>query len=94
MKPSRLFLVIPCYNEEAILHTTYSTLKVYYDDIKAKGLISEDSKFCFVNDGSRDKTWEIIEELSIADADVIGVKLSRNFGHQSAIMAGLEKKRR
>jgi len=91
MKPSRLLLVIPCYNEEAILRLTYSTLKVYYDGIKAKGLISEDSKFCFVNDGSRDKTWEIIEELSVLDQDVVGVKLSRNFGHQSAIMAGLEK---
>lgn len=90
MKPARLLLVIPCYNEEAILHLTYSALKQYYDDIKGKGLVAADSKFCFVNDGSRDKTWDIIEELSAKDPDVMGVKLSRNFGHQSAIMAGLE----
>ncbi|REA61324.1 glycosyltransferase [Dyadobacter luteus] len=90
MKPARLLLVIPCYNEEAILHLTYTTLKRYYDEIKARGLIADDSKLCFVNDGSRDRTWEIIEELGAADDQVIGVKLSRNFGHQSAIMAGLE----
>ncbi|MCE7043489.1 glycosyltransferase family 2 protein [Dyadobacter sp. CY312] len=90
MKLARLLLVIPCYNEEAILHLTYSALKRYYDEIKAKGFIAADSKLCFVNDGSRDKTWDIIEELSLKDADVMGVKLSRNFGHQSAIMAGLE----
>jgi glycosyltransferase involved in cell wall biosynthesis len=90
MKSARLLLVIPCYNEEAILHLTYSQLKRYYDGIKAQGLIEMDSKLCFVNDGSRDRTWEIIEELSERDPDVMGVKLSRNFGHQSAIMAGLE----
>jgi polyisoprenyl-phosphate glycosyltransferase len=90
MNPARLLLVIPCYNEEAILHHTYATLKAYYDGIKTQGLISPDSKICFVNDGSRDRTWDIIEELSLADTSVIGVKLSRNFGHQSAILAGLE----
>jgi glycosyltransferase involved in cell wall biosynthesis len=90
MKPARLLLVIPCYNEEAILHLTYTTLKTYYNEIKERGLIAADSKLCFVNDGSRDRTWEIIEELGAADDQVIGVKLSRNFGHQSAIMAGLE----
>lgn len=91
MKSSRLLLVVPCYNEEAILHLTYSTLKAYYTDIKSRGLIAADSKICFINDGSRDKTWDIIENLCEHDDTVIGVKLSRNFGHQSAIMAGLEK---
>jgi polyisoprenyl-phosphate glycosyltransferase len=90
MKPAHLLLVIPCYNEEAILHYTYTTLKAYYAGIKEQGLITRDSKICFVNDGSRDRTWEIIEELSRQDPDIIGVKLSRNFGHQSAILAGLE----
>tara|TARA_R110002124_G_scaffold257307_1_gene423020 strand:- start:36 stop:887 length:852 start_codon:yes stop_codon:yes gene_type:complete len=56
----------------------------------AEGIIAKDSKLCFVNDGSRDKTWNIIEALSEQDEQVIGVKLSRNFGHQSAILAGLE----
>ncbi len=91
MKSSRLLLVVPCYNEEAILHLTYSTLKAYYTDIKGRGLIAADSKICFINDGSRDKTWDIIESLCEQDDTIIGVKLSRNFGHQSAIMAGLEK---
>lgn len=90
MNSARLLLVIPCYNEEAILHYTYETLKQYYTEIKANGLISQESKICLVNDGSRDRTWEIIEELSSADPTIIGVKLSRNFGHQSAILAGLE----
>ncbi len=90
MKTARLLLVIPCYNEEAILRYTYDTLKQYYDDCKGKGLISPDSKICFVNDGSRDRTWEIIDEISQADPTIIGIKLSRNFGHQSAILAGLE----
>lgn len=85
-----MLLVIPCYNEEAILRYTYDTLKQYYDDCKGKGLISPDSKICFVNDGSRDRTWEIIDEISQADPTIIGIKLSRNFGHQSAILAGLE----
>ncbi len=86
----RLLLVIPCYNEEAILHLTFKKLKEYYSSIISAGLIRSDSKLCFVNDGSRDKTWEIIAELSAQDEQVIGMKLSRNFGHQSAIMAGLE----
>jgi len=73
------------------LNLTYSTLKSYYAGIKERGLIAADSKICFVNDGSRDKTWDIIEDLCRQDDTIIGVKLSRNFGHQSAIMAGLEK---
>lgn len=91
MNLSRLLLVVPCYNEEAILRLTYATLKTYYAGIKERGLIAADSKICFVNDGSRDKTWDIIEDLCLQDSTIIGVKLSRNFGHQSAIMAGLEK---
>ncbi|SKB58515.1 glycosyltransferase family 2 protein [Dyadobacter psychrophilus] len=91
MNPARLLLVIPCYNEEAILHLTYSKLSVYYNSLKQQGLITEDSRICFVNDGSRDKTWNIIEQLCRQDSNIIGVGLSRNFGHQSAIMAGLEK---
>lgn len=90
MNSARLLLVLPCYNEEAILHHTYATLKHYFADIVGSGLISPDSKICFVNDGSRDRTWEIIEEIAATDPTVIGVKLSRNFGHQSAILAGLE----
>lgn len=91
MNPARLLLVIPCYNEEAILYRTYAKLNTYYNGIKEQGLIAENSRICFVNDGSRDKTWSIIEELCSKDQNIIGVGLSRNFGHQSAIMAGLEQ---
>ncbi|PWJ57190.1 glycosyltransferase involved in cell wall biosynthesis [Dyadobacter jejuensis] len=90
MSEPRLLLVIPCYNEEAILEMTYTALCTYYANLKAEGIIAKESKLCFVNDGSRDKTWEIIESLTLRDSQVIGVQLSRNFGHQSAIMAGLE----
>ncbi len=88
--PARLLLVIPCYNEQEILQHTHAILKQYLQEIKASGLVEAGSKICYVNDGSRDRTWEIIEALSDQDPEVIGVKLSRNFGHQSAIMAGLE----
>jgi glycosyltransferase involved in cell wall biosynthesis len=91
MNPARLLLVIPCYNEEAILYLTYSKLNIYFNDIKQQGLVAQDSRICFVNDGSRDRTWDIIEDLCRQDENIIGVGLSRNFGHQSAIMAGLEK---
>ncbi len=90
MNSARLLLVLPCYNEEAILHNTYATLKHYFAEIVGTGLVSPDSKICFVNDGSRDRTWEIIEQIAANDPTIIGVKLSRNFGHQSAILAGLE----
>ena len=86
---SKLLLVVPCYNEQEILHLTYARLKEYFLSIKSSGLISQDSKICFVNDGSRDTTWEIIESLCVKDNEIMGVKLSRNYGHQSAILAGL-----
>ncbi|SEJ77511.1 Glycosyltransferase involved in cell wall bisynthesis [Dyadobacter sp. SG02] len=91
MNPARLLLVVPCYNEEAILYQTYAKLNTYYNGIKEQGLIAGDSRICFVNDGSRDKTWAIIEDICSKDSTIIGVGLSRNFGHQSAIMAGLEQ---
>lgn len=91
MNPARLLLVVPCYNEEAILYRTYAKLNTYYNGIKEQGLIAEDSRICLVNDGSRDKTWSIIEDICSKDSNIIGVGLSRNFGHQSAIMAGLEQ---
>ena len=90
MKATRLLLVIPCYNEEAILRRTHTLLSEYYQRLKQEGLIRPDSMICFVNDGSRDGTWAIIEELCQKDDGVTGVQLSRNFGHQSAILAGLE----
>jgi glycosyltransferase involved in cell wall biosynthesis len=85
-------LIVPCYNEEAVLETTYSRLKSLYDDLISQNKISKDSKICFVDDGSLDKTWEIISKLCKSDEYVQGIKFSRNFGHQAALISGLESK--
>ncbi|WP_028664927.1 glycosyltransferase family 2 protein [Runella zeae] len=89
MLPTKLLLVVPCYNEEEILAKTHHTLRDYCARLVAENQISPESKICFVNDGSRDRTWKIIEAICEKDPTSIGVKLSRNFGHQSAILAGL-----
>jgi glycosyltransferase involved in cell wall biosynthesis len=90
MKLPHLLLVIPCYNEEEILEDSYHKLIAFYNRIKQSNLIDPASKICLVDDGSRDRTWSIINRLSASDTTILGVKLSRNFGHQSAIMAGLD----
>lgn len=84
-----LYLVIPCYNEEAVLHETAKQLLVKMNSMFDRGIISRESKIMFVNDGSRDKTWEIIRELHESNPIYSGVKLSRNKGHQNALLAGL-----
>ena len=84
-----LYLVIPCYNEEAVLHETAKQLLVKMNSMLDRGMISRESKIMFVNDGSRDKTWEIIRELHESNPIYSGVKLSRNKGHQNALLAGL-----
>ncbi|NBB19302.1 glycosyltransferase [Runella sp. CRIBMP] len=89
MLPTKLLLVVPCYNEEEILLKTHRTLQEYYTHLEAERLIAPESKICFVNDGSRDRTWQLIETICQNDPKSIGIKLSRNFGHQSAILAGL-----
>ncbi|MFN8343796.1 MAG: glycosyltransferase family 2 protein [Spirosomataceae bacterium] len=89
MPPTKLLLVVPCYNEEEILDKTHRVLREYGNRLVTEGMISPDSRICFVNDGSRDRTWSLIEDICRRDPTSIGVKLSRNFGHQSAILAGL-----
>ena len=84
-----LYLVIPCYNEEAVLHETAKQLLEKMNSMFERGMISRESKIMFVNDGSRDKTWEIIRELHESNPISSGVKLSRNKGHQNALLAGL-----
>ena len=84
-----LYLVIPCYNEEAVLHETAKQLLAKMNSMFERGMISRESKIMFVNDGSKDKTWEIIEELHASNSIYSGVKLSRNKGHQNALLAGL-----
>lgn len=86
---SKLLLIVPCYNEQEVLDKTYSRLDEYFKLLISRGLIADDSKICFVNDGSRDKTWPMIEGLCQANPRITGIKLSKNFGHQSAILAGL-----
>ena len=84
-----LYLVIPCYNEEAVLHETAKQLLAKMNSMFDRGMISRESKIMFVNDGSRDRTWEIIKELHESNPIYSGVKLSRNKGHQNALLAGL-----
>lgn len=85
----KLYLVIPCYNEEAVLPETAKRLREKYDALMSEGKISADSRIVFVNDGSKDKTWEMIEDLHRDDPVFRGICLSRNKGHQNALMAGL-----
>lgn len=84
-----LYLVIPCYNEEAVLHETAKRLLVKMNSMIDKDFITHDSKILFVNDGSKDKTWNIIQELHAQNPIFSGVNLSRNKGHQNALLAGL-----
>ena len=84
-----LYLVIPCYNEEEVLPLTKKELKEKMDNLIKENKISKDSKVMFVNDGSKDKTWKLIEEYHNEDPLFVGVKLSRNKGHQNALLAGL-----
>ena len=85
----KLYLGIPCYNEEEVLHETAKRLLIKMNDMIKSNAISEDSKILFVNDGSKDKTWSIIESLHQENNIFSGVNLSRNRGHQNALLAGL-----
>ncbi len=85
----KLYLVIPCYNEEEVLPETSARLEEKFCDLTKKGLIDEDSRILFVNDGSRDRTWELICELHERNKIFRGISLSRNRGHQNALLAGL-----
>ena len=89
MKLPRLYIVIPCYNEEEVLPITAPMFLGKITDLASQGLISEDSRVLFVNDGSRDRTWEIIKQLAKSDEHYIGISQSRNRGHQAAVLAGL-----
>lgn len=84
-----LWIVIPCYNEEAVLPITAPMFLKKICDLRDAGKISDSSRVLFVNDGSRDKTWEIITDLAKQDAHYIGICQSRNRGHQNAVLAGI-----
>lgn len=84
-----LYLVIPCYNEEQMLPITAEALMKKMDRLISDGKIASNSKVMFVDDGSKDKTWEIIQKLHTLNPMFTGLKLSRNKGHQNALLAGL-----
>ena len=88
MKPI-LYIIVPCYNEEKVFPVTKG---MFLDEINlliSSGKISEESKIMYVNDGSKDKTWELIVEASKEDKHIVGISQSRNRGHQNTVLAGL-----
>lgn len=85
----RLIIVIPCYNEQEVLPITAPQFLAKINQLAAEGLISGDSRVMFVNDGSKDDTWNIIQQLADQDKHYIGIAQSRNRGHQNAVLAGL-----
>ena len=85
----KLATVSPCYNEEEVLRHSVERLTALFERMIKEGLISDDSMMVFVNDGSRDRTWEIIGELHHENKYVCGINLAHNVGHQNAIMAGM-----
>ena len=84
-----LYIVVPCYNEEEVLPETAKRLKEKLNRLAEEGKIAPQSRVMFVNDGSKDRTWELIGELHRSDPVFSGVDLSRNRGHQNALLAGL-----
>ena len=84
-----LYIVIPCYNEEQVLPITSGMFLDKLHALAQAGKISDDSRVLFVNDGSKDRTWEIISDLARKDKHFIGISQSRNRGHQNAVLAGL-----
>ena len=88
-----LYIIVPCYNEEAVLPITAPMFLTKINELAAVGKISPESRVMFVNDGSRDRTWEIISELAKGDEHYIGISQSRNRGHQNAVLAGLMEAR-
>ena len=84
-----LWIVIPCYNEEAVLPVTAPLFLNKINSLAAAGKISDHSRICFVNDGSKDSTWQLICDFARKDPHYIGISQSRNRGHQNAVLAGL-----
>ena len=87
----KLAIVSPCYNEEEVLHESAKRLTNLFHDLIETNTISNDSFILYVNDGSKDKTWDIIKELNLSNQYICGLSLAGNVGHQNAIMAGMLK---
>ena len=86
---TNLYLAIPCYNEEEVLRDSAEKLLRKYETMMTEHKITFDSKIVFIDDGSKDKTWQIIEELHRENPIFQGIKLTRNRGHQNALLCGL-----
>jgi polyisoprenyl-phosphate glycosyltransferase len=85
----KLAIVVPCYNEEPVLPNTLSILSGMLSQLIAQGSVTADSKLLFVDDGSTDQTWKLLRDAAAADPRIRGLRLSRNCGHQNALLAGL-----
>lgn len=85
----KLWVIVPCYNEEAVLPITAPLFLTELQKMITEGKISADSRILFVNDGSKDSTWDIICDLSRQDEHYLGISQSRNRGHQNALLAGM-----
>lgn len=86
---TKLGIIVPCYNEEEVLQDSSQKLLAVLNNLEKENLVSNDSFICFVDDGSKDKTWDIIIKLKEVHPEIKGIKLSSNNGHQNALMAGL-----
>lgn len=89
MEETVLYLVIPCYNEEAVLPVTKKLFLNEIEKLVEKEKISPESRILYVDDGSRDRTWDILREMSWKDKRILAIRQSRNRGHQNALLAGL-----
>ena len=88
-KKGILYIVVPCYNEEEALLPSAKTLLDKLGALRSNGIVSEKSRIVFVDDGSKDRTWEIITQLYNANEEVVGLRFAHNRGHQNAILAGM-----
>lgn len=88
-QPVNLYVVLPCYNEEEVLPETAKRLLQLFERMRQESLIDSLSRIVFVDDGSKDKTWELIHTLSNEYDEIYGIKLAKNAGHQNALLAGL-----
>ena len=87
--PPRLAIVVPCFNEEAVLPVSSGLFSSKLDSLIAGGRVAKTSQIVFVDDGSTDRTWQLIDALAKSSPNVAGVRLTRNYGHQNALLAGL-----
>lgn len=85
----KLYIVVPCYNEEEALEISAASLIKKIEELVSRGLVSDESRIVFVDDGSKDKTWQIIQRLYENEKRIIGLRFAHNRGHQNAILAGM-----